>query len=428
MEIMTKNNQRDMKTQSNFLVSFWNLSRRAVRASLLIPLLAVTWLVTPPHVQAQSFSTYPAGDDVTSSLGQFQIVLDQAWVKIFDVIMTNSPLGNTFATKHIRLYHHGVLTSPTLYDPTTMIGRSDAFVTGSPVDYAGALAGRAPGRTYILDSQLVVRPTWPGPTNGVREVHTFLKSMHMTDSFTTRVGFSVKAGMLAPTRPVCAGQVEGGSAQSDFPANSFFNVYVVVDLPAGGLLPAIQLVNVDPLLVQQTNISFFPPRIVYQHENSTAVSVYFNNDCVIHDPTSDADIPVSRGTLFGQLTLAGHGVGFSAAEVETFQNEFENESATSTMPLNGAPVTNIAIVDFAPNYNAAPRNVSGGHFASDGSFVFAINNLVPNTTNYLQVSPSLAPATWQTIATIIPTTNSFTFVDPDAVNNPHRFYRLSLAP
>ena len=225
-----------------------------------------------------------------------------------------------------------------------------------------------------------------------------------------------------------AGQVEGGSVQDDFPANSFFNVYVVVDLPAGGSLPAIQLVNVDPLLVQQTNISFLPPHVVYQHENSTAVSVYFNNDCIIHDPTTGADIPVARGTLFGQLTLAGHGISFSSVEVEAFQAEFENESATNTMPLNTAPITNITIVDFSPDYNAAPRSLSGGHFVSNGSFIFTINYLTPNTTNYLQVSTDLGSGSWQTIATIIPTTNSFTFVDPDAMNNPQRFYRLSFAP
>ena len=45
-----------------------------------------------------------------------------------------------------------------------------------------------------------------------------------------------------------------GSSGSDFPARSFFNVYVQVDLPAGGLLPPIQFVNVDPLLVQQTKL------------------------------------------------------------------------------------------------------------------------------------------------------------------------------
>jgi hypothetical protein len=147
----------------------------------------------------------------------------------------------------------------------TAIGRSDAFLSGSLQDVGGAIAGRAPGRTYVKDSQLAVVPSWAEATNGVHELHTFIKSLNLTDSFTTRVGFSVKAGLQAPTRPVSAGEVEAGSATNDFPAKSFFNVFVQVDLPGGGALPAIQLVNVDPLLVEQTNIVSFTPRIVRLH-------------------------------------------------------------------------------------------------------------------------------------------------------------------
>ena len=403
---------------------------RRKRALLLIPLLACAFIGMPGKMAAQTFATYPAGDDVTTSMGQFQIVLDARWVRIFDTLIANSPLNNVTVThrKGFRLYHNGVFTSPTLFDFQTKIGRSDAFTVGSPLEYAGVLAGQAPGRTYVNESQIVLHPTWPGPPSGAREVHTFLKSMNMTDQLTTHFGFSVKAGMLAPTRPVCAGQVEGGDALNDFPANSFFNVYVVVDIPGGGLLPAIQLVNVDPLLVQHTNISYFPPHVVYQHENPAAVPVYFNTNMIIHDPNTGQDIPVARGTLFGQLVLAGHGVSFSSVEVESFQNEFEDESATNTMPLTVSSITNITIVDFAPDYNAAPRSLSGGHFGSNGQFVFTIEHLTPNTTNYLQVSTDLGAGSWQTIAMIIPTTNSFTFVDPAAMNSPQRYYRLSLEP
>jgi hypothetical protein len=258
--------------------------------------LACAVAVAPSCLRAQTFDSYREGDDLAPSLGQFQIVLDQNWVKTFDILMTNSPLVNVFSTKHIRLYHRGVFTSPTLYDPQTVIGRSDPLASGSPQDIGGALAGRAPGRTYVRDSQMTVHPTWPGPTNGMREIHTFLKSVHMTDSLTTRVGFSVRAGTQATTRPVSAGQIEGASAGSDFPAKSFFNVYVIVDIPPGGLIPPIQLVNVDPLLVQQTNVFSFPPRLIYIHENSTTVSMYFNADVDIPDPLGGGTIHVTRGT------------------------------------------------------------------------------------------------------------------------------------
>ena len=186
-------------------------------ALLLIPLLACAFIGTPVKTAAQEFASYPAGDDNTFSLGQFQIVLEPAWAKVYDVLIPNSPLGTVSSTRHIKLYHKGVFTSPTLYDQSTMIGRSDPFAIGSPLEFAGTLPGRAPGRTYVTASQFVVHPSWPEPAAGGHVIHTFLKSMHLTDSFTGQFGFSVRAGMLAPTRPVSAGQVEAGTAQMIFP-------------------------------------------------------------------------------------------------------------------------------------------------------------------------------------------------------------------
>ena len=415
-----------MKTNFSSVISFRNA--RATAKTLLPLILICGSLATPRQAACQTFGGYPAGDDNTFSLGEFQIVLDNSWVKIFNALLANSPWGGSGTSGHLRIYHNGTFTSPALYDPATKIGRSDALYPNSPIDYAGALAGRAPGRTYVTQSQLVVHPSWPGPPAGARVVHTFLKSMNLTDIFTGNYGFTVKAGMQAPTRPVCAGQVEGGSSTADFPANSFFNVYVVVNVPASALMPALELVNVDPLLVQHTNITFFPPHLVYYHENITAVPIYFNKALTIHNPLTGADIQVHRGDLFGQLTLAGHGISFSSVEIEAFQTEFENESATNSTPLTVNPVTNVTILDYSPDYNAAPRALSGGSFRSDGAFIFTVNNLVPNTTNYLQYSTDLSAGNWQTIAMFIPATNSYTFTDPDAQNNPNRFYRLSLAP
>lgn len=60
--------------------------------------------------------------------------------------------------------------------------------------------------------------------------------------------------------------------------------------------------------------------------------------------------------------------------------------------------------------------------------MFTIQNLTAGTTNYLQACNDLSAGNWQTIATVIPSTNSFTFTDPAAINNPKRFYRLSLLP
>jgi hypothetical protein len=411
----------------NKFLSVENLPR--IRANAILLLIVVSCsLAVPRQGSAQTFGGYPAGDDNTFSLGEFQIVLDNSWVKIFNALLANSPWGGSGTSGHFRIYHNGTFTSPALYDPATKIGRSDPFFPNSAIDYAGALAGAAPGRTYVTHDQLVLHPSWPGPPPGARVVHTFLKSMRLADTFTGNYGFTVKAGIQAPTRPVSAGAVEGGSATDDFPANSFFNVYVVVNIPASALMPALELVNVDPLLVQHTNITFFPPHLVYYHENITAVPIYFNKALTIHNPLTGADIQVHRGDLFGQCTLAGHGVSFSSAEIETFQTEFENESGTNSAPLTVNPITNLTIVDFSPDYNAAPRSLSGGVFSSGGSFIFNVDHVVPNTTNYLQYTTNVAGGVWQTISMFIPTTNTFTFTDPDAQTTPQRYYRLSLTP
>ena len=399
------------------------------RNSLLLYCLATTTLLAPPRLPAQSFASYPVGDDVTSSLGQFQLVLEPSWRRTFDLIIPNSPLANVMVTPHKPLYRRGVFNSPTLYDPATTIGRSESFNSGSPLESYGTIAGKAPGRTYIRESQLTVRPLWSDPTNGGREVHTFIKSMNLRDSFTTRIGFAVRAGMEAPTRPVSAGQVEAGTSTSDFPARSFFNVFVQVDLPGGGVLPAIQLVNLEPLLVEQTNVTSFPPRIVYQHGNSSAVPMYFNNEVTFPDPAGGDDIHVARGTLFGQLTLAGHGVNFNQFEIEAFQMEFENEIEHGVgMPINPTPIETVQIEDFAPDYHATPPTMLASHFARDGSFVFTVGYAIADTTNYVQVSTNLNSGPWQTIATIVPTTNSFTFTDSNAAQGGQRFYRWMAFP
>ena len=386
-------------------------------------MLALAWALVGfgNKLQAQSFASYPVDDDVTFSLGQFQLVLDPRWVKIFDAIMSNNPLANVLATRHHTIYHRGTFTSPTLYDPTTTVGRSASFVSGEPQEAGGVLAGRAPGRTYIRDSQLTVLPSWAEAPNGVHEIHTFIKSLNLTDSFTTKVGFSVQAGMGVPTRPVSAGEVEGGSPSSDFPARSFFNVFVQVNLPGGGPLPSIHLVNVEPLLVEQTNLFSFPPKVIYQHGNSTAVSMYFDRDMIIPDPIGGTNISVPKGSLFGQLTLAGHGIGFGPSEIEAFQVEIENEMGSS-MPIDPIPDTSVVIQDYSPNYSAIPTTLRLPSY-SGGSFAFTVS-VMPNTTNYVQVSTDLGEGSWLTIGTNVPTTDSFLFMDAGAAGRKQRFYRV----
>ena len=65
---------------------------------LLLSLLAIGTVLTPPRLSAQSFTSYPEGDDVTSSLGQFQLILEPEWRRVFDLLIPNSPLANVMVT------------------------------------------------------------------------------------------------------------------------------------------------------------------------------------------------------------------------------------------------------------------------------------------------------------------------------------------
>ena len=293
--------------------------------------LVLVALNTGATLQAQ----FPGrGDDVTPSLGQFNVVVDPH----FETIIKSNPGYAPFLSNR-----GGELnfTSPILFDPTTTIGRSDPLSAGSAEDTAGVLAGiLAPH--LLQDGQFTVRPSFAEGPDGTREVHTFIESIHLMGS-----GFEVKAGNQAPLRPLSAGEVESLSGNSgdptlDFPADSFFDVFVEVDVPALGGFPTVQLVNVDPLLVQSESITSFPPTVLYIHGNSSAVPLYFY-----------ADIPgfgIHRGDLFGQLTVAGHGVGFRESDVAEFEAaETEAETHHGRLPLQANPIPHVNIVDEVSN-------------------------------------------------------------------------------
>ena len=105
-----------------------------------------------------------------------------------------------------------------------------------------------------------------------------------------------------------------------------------------GGFPSVQLVNVDPLLVQSESITSFPPTVLYVHGNPSAVPLYFYNDI--------AALGIHRGDLFGQLTLAGHGVGFRESDVAEFEGaETESETHHGHLPLQANPIPHVNIVD-----------------------------------------------------------------------------------
>ena len=257
------------------------------------------------------------GDDTAFSLGQFRIAVAPK----FQPFLTGAP-GFDSTT--------GKLTSPLLFDPATRIGRSDPIVANSPEDVNGVPVGTL--GTIVKDSNYVLKPVGfddPSATN-TREVHTQIIDF---DLGRFGAGAHIRAGLSAPDRPASYGEVEAidpsGKANNDFPAKSFFDVFVDVDLPG------LPLYNKDPLLIENSTLAGFPPTVVYTHGGSTAVSILFRED----DPTGH----FKKDDVFGYLVLAGHGIGFAPAGHghggEPGEVEFETElNRHGELPVPNMPV------------------------------------------------------------------------------------------
>ena len=255
------------------------------------------------------------GDDKVPSLGSFQILV----ATDFQPVMAGYP-GYNAGTK--------ILTSPLLFDPTTVIGRSAPHLDGSPADSGGVMVGTA--GTIISDGSFNLRPDgFEGPA-GTREVHTEVRTLDLAAG-----AVHVRAGTAASVMRVSPGEVESddpdGPAAADFPADSFFNVFVEVTLPAVALFPGAILYNPSPLLVVEDNLTGFPPKVVYKHANTSAVLIRV----------------LGTNEVFGYLILAGHGVDFdmaTPADVTAFQSAV---AQFTPMPVQIGGIAELPDVDAA---------------------------------------------------------------------------------
>jgi hypothetical protein len=280
------------------LSSLWILNTLAIFAMLVAPqqtlpfyrAISTLWSpFTSFAAQPRTPATGPfpgRADDLDSSLGSFKIFVNPA----FQSLVTGNPYYDS-AT--------GRLSSPTLFDLATQIGRSDVITKGTAA-YAGGVPVGTAG-TLISTSHFVLTPTNFGGPAGTRAVRTVIKNFDLS----LPGGPRVRAGAAAPNRPFSPGEVESQSGASndanlDFPANSFFDVFVEVDLPSFGSVPSMTLYNPYPLLVTNYTVTHFPPKVVYIHGNSNAVPILFRDN----GPSWQA------GQLFGWLVLAGHGMSY----------------------------------------------------------------------------------------------------------------------
>ncbi len=256
-------------------------------------------------VAAQTFPAGPA-DDTTLSLGQAIIYVHPT----FQPVVAGTPGYGVPSAGH--------WTTPVLFDPDTRIGRSDPITDGGAADAGGTPVGTA--GTMVSDSSFTVVPVnnfTEGPV-GTDEVHTELIELDMTDF--CGFGITVRAGTDAGVSPPSFGEVEALPGSNDFPAESFFNVFVEIDVPFFG---GTTLFNIAPLLVVNNSLDSLPPTVVYIHEETPSVKVFFK------------DGP-HAGSLFGYLRLAGHKTGGECQDPcnpSTCPAKDELEAALAEQPL-----------------------------------------------------------------------------------------------
>ena len=294
---------------------------------------------------------FPAlGDDLTSSLGSFKIQVTNQFAGMF-----NGCPG----------YNNPILQSPTLYDPFTGVGRSGALLDGSADDQNGVAVGAA--GTIVSEAMLFPPPGFPCAGSNTacasgantREVHTEVRSLKMVNlggglpAVRAGVWYDDPNNQNPPSR-VSPGEVEshsgpGGAPANDFPASSFFDIFVRADLPACGGFPGATVYNTTPLIVKNSNLTQFPPRVVYLHDTSNVVPILFLN---ANPPRWNA------GDVLGYFVLAGHGIGFTNSQSDV--NEFNTFMSSQKVTC----VTTSTTADATANTKAAAKKPNQGALIS----------------------------------------------------------------
>lgn len=304
----------------------------------------VTCMAPPPPPSGP----FPAeGDDTTSSLGTFNIQVASNFVPLFYNSTSGLACPGFNSTTNI-------LTSPPLSDPATLIGRSMAIQDGSnasppyPLGPVSDLGGAPVGTfgTIVSESMLIEPPKFPcggvspcSSGSGTLEVHTQIESLHLQGSgAAVRAGqwYNSPSGTSWPPGRISPGEVQSqsgptGTLSTFFPASSFFDVFVQVDMPAcmafTGAFPGGILHNKMPLVVKNNQVNSFPPQVVYLHDSTSIVPILFLYD---NPPFWYAD------DILGYFLLVGHGVGQNQNDFNTFMGKQSNASCPIGSPPSGS--------------------------------------------------------------------------------------------
>jgi hypothetical protein len=268
----------------------------------------------------------PPCNDVISSLGQFIVLVTNP--AVIAALGVSKPAGYDPATH--------IFVSPTLFDSSTVVERSNNFTDNGAqpaqtVGATGTFGGQSiTALTGITNSSFVAGGVPSGFPSGNDAVYTDVANLHLTGS-----GFSVSAGASASGTSVASstdlGKVEAQGAGSDFPASSFFDIFVDITVPGLG---SIHNPGANPMIVQSTipaNGSL-PPKVIYVHGMSSVVPLLF-----------DANGPGNSwlaGDTLGTVVLTGHGASYmnSAQDMASFTQSMiqlvQNDNLSNN-PING---------------------------------------------------------------------------------------------
>jgi hypothetical protein len=285
---------------------------------------------------AQVFPNAPQ-DGQTFSIGVVQIVVDPSFAFLFAPAPSYAYYYPGYAGPA-----SGILTGPVMYDGNTVIGESASHVIPGSGSIAVGTPALYPAPAYrnvqAYSDYGYIPPPFVGTPAGYDEIFTQIKQMNLVGYVETNGSscldprvpakrpdgtgqgggpqVTVKAGPgglgIGATLPMnrrSIGIVQQTTGAGDFPARSFFDVFVEVTLPRVPFtasdtnfpLTGAVLYNdaSNPLLIENLSITNLPPEATYVHGQSTAVPIRFRDN---RPPFWAA------GDVLGYLTLAGHGV------------------------------------------------------------------------------------------------------------------------
>ncbi len=372
---------------------------------------------------AQPFPSLP-GHDITNSMGVFQIVVDPAFYPLMN------PSGALAAFPG---FSSGVLTSPLCIDPATTIGLSGA--QARPYSFGAGIPLDSPTFDTIsgYGAYPLIPALWASAPSHTEEVLTEIENFTLSsvgsstglqcppDPRIPSVQMSwpmVTAGTGANVFPRSIGMVQEntptGTLVNNFPARSFFDIFVNVSLPgvpgtvsyaAFPPLTGAVLYNDSPLLVTNTSLYSLPPQVIYIHGETAAVPVKFQSN---NPPYWSA------GDIFGYLVLAGHGtITADCTDTSAVELLLDATLGPAGSPVPGMPVEWLRTSNLLPSsgtYNSVTGSNFGGqtidsitYMSAAGGSIYARNISIGPFPFPIQPPPYFGTNYYQPTNTILAT-------------------------